>query len=796
MPVLMRPYFLQSTTCCMQSICIRSILGLLFLISLSTSLYAQIAVTGRIVDPTNSQPIAGASVLVSGTSRGTTADEKGQFSLSLTESDLLQISAVGYQTLMMSIKATTRTLTVEMEPANTDLNEVIVSGYSTPQTIQRTAGAVGLVTGRDIQRTSGIHLQNFVNLIPGVKVEMRTVAAGNRIVIRGYGNQTNFNGVGYKAYLNDIPLTDGDGTTFLDDVDFTQLSRVEILKGPGSSAYGNALGGVVNFYTDRAPIGKTSVSQQVLAGSYGLVRTNTSLKTGSDNTSLNINYGHQKYDGFRLHGSSKKDFLTITSDTYLSAKRSMSLFVGYTNSYDLLSGQVDSVNLRAYPDTAEVAYIRNNASIKTESARVGISHSYQFTNHVSNRTTLFVGGQVIDQPFAAGVNKTNKVKFGGRTVFAYTNDAGSLRPTVSVGAEFLKNFNYAKGYGLTNGILGALRSDLEIQAMQYSVFAQAALQLLPRLTLSAGAGLNYVEYGITDMRASTTTPLYVNASGYDRFKPVLSPRGALSYQVTNDVSLYASVSQGYSAPATNQVVIAQTGVVNYTLRPELGTSYEVGSKGTLLNKALTYEVAYFNMAVTDKLIPQNVPATATQPAYTLTTNAGKVQHNGLELAVQYAYQPATGAVSLIRPFVSYTYSNFYYKDYKSDNNGDSRTITYTGKKESGIAPNLLNAGFDVALRPGFYLNATMMYVDKMPITLTNDHYAGSYTLVNSKLGYRSSLGSHFNLDIYVGSDNMLSSTYSSLIFLNLPNPTNNRPLFFNPAPKITYYTGTVLRYTF
>ena len=767
-----------------------------FFLFCTSAIYAQSTITGRVVDPTNAQPIAGATVLVTGTTRGATADNNGRFEITVSEGDQVQVSAIGYQTQTIPIRPNTRTLTVELESANTSLNEVIVSGYATPQTIQRVAGAVGLVTTRDIARTSGIHLQNFVNLIPGVKVEMRTVAAGNRIVIRGYGNQTNFNGVGYKAYLNDIPLTDGDGTTFLDDVDFTTLSRVEVLKGPGSSAYGNALGGVVNFYTERAPIGKTSLSQQVLVGSYGLVRTNTSLKTGSDNTSLNINYGHQKYDGFRLHGRSQKDFLTITSDSYLSAKRSMSVFVGYTNSYDLLSGQVDSLNLIVNPDTAEVAYLRNNASIKTESGRIGISHNYQFTDRFSNRTTLFVGGQVIDQPFAAGVNKTNKFKFGGRTVFAYTNETSSLRPTVSIGAEFLKNFNYAKGYGLSNGILGALRSDLEIQAMQYSVFAQAGLQLLPKLTLSAGAGLNYVEYGITDMRAATTTPLYVNASGYKAFTPVLSPRVALAYQAANGVSLYGSISQGYSAPATSQVVIAQTGVVNLGLRPELGTSYEIGSKGSLLNKALSYEIAYFSMAVTDKLIPQNFPATGNQPAYTLTTNAGNVQHNGLELAVQYAVRPAAGAVSLVRPFVSYTYSDFYYKDFKSDNNENARTIDYTGKKESGIAPNLLNAGFDVELRPGFYLNGTLMYVDKMPITLANDHYAQAYTLVNGKVGYRSALGSHFTLDVYSGSDNMLSSTYSSLVFLNLPNPPNNRPLFFNPAPKITFYSGAVLKYIF
>ncbi len=780
----------------MKSIYIRYSIAAFLCILLSSSLYAQMTVTGRVVDPTNSQPIPGASVLISGTTRGTTASDKGQFELSVNEGDQLQISAVGYQTQTVGVKATTRTFTVELDPSNTDLNEVIVAGYSTPQTVQRTAGAVGLITTRDIQRTNGISLQSYVNLIPGVKVEMRTIAAGNRIVIRGYGNQTNFNGVGYKAYLNDVPLTDADGTTFLDDVDFTTLSRVEVLKGPASSSYGNALGGVVNLYTERAPIGKTSISQQVLAGSYGLFRTNTSIKTGTDNSSLNINYGHQKYDGFRVHGGSKKDFLTITGDTYMSAKRSMSVFVGYTNSYDLLAGELDSLGIINQPESADPAYVNNNASIKTESARVGIGNNYQFTDKFSNKTTLFVGGQVIDQPFAAGVNKANKFKFGGRTVFTYLNEASALRPTISIGAEFLKNFNFTKGYGLTNGILGALRSDLEVQAMQYSFFAQAALQLLPRLTLSAGAGLNYVQYGITDMRASTTTPLYVNASGFQNFKPILSPRGALAYQLTNNVSLYASVSQGYSAPATNQVVIAQTGAVNYNLRPENGTNFEIGSKGSLLNKTLTYEIAYFNMAVTDKLVPQSFAATSTLPAYSITTNAGKVQHNGLELAIQYAYRPQTGAVSLIRPFISYTYSDFYYKDYKSDNNGDSKTVNYTGLKESGIAPNMFNAGVDVEVRPGLYLNTTLLYVDKMPITLANNHFAQAYTLVNSKLGYRSALGSHFNLDIYAGSDNMLSSTYSSLPFLNLPNPANNRPLAYNPSPKITFYSGAMVRYTF
>ncbi len=71
--------------------------------------------------------------------------------------------------------------------------------------------AIGIATEQDFHRGSGIHLGNTVNLIPGVHLERRATAAGTRIVIRGYGNVSNFTGSGYKAYLNGIPLTDADG---------------------------------------------------------------------------------------------------------------------------------------------------------------------------------------------------------------------------------------------------------------------------------------------------------------------------------------------------------------------------------------------------------------------------------------------------------------------------------------------------------------------------------------------------------------------------------------------------------
>ncbi len=758
----------------------------------------QTEIKGRVIDQSTQEPLIGATVAVKNSQKGTTANKRGEFMLALESLPAqLVISYTGYQKKEVTVDGSQRFITVLVEPSNVAMNEVRVTGYANQRKILETPGSVGMISTVDFQRNNGIHLQNTLNLIPGVKMEMRTTAAGTRIVLRGYGNSTNFNGVGYKAYLNDMPLTDADGTTFLDDVDFTVLSRVDVLKGPASSLYGTGIGGVVNMQTERAPSGSTSLVQNVMGGSYGLFRTNTALKAGTDNANIYLNYGHQTYDGFRTHGRSLKDFLTMNGDFFASDKQTASVFVSYANSYDLLSGQVDSLQLINSPEIAEAPYIANNANIKTESVRAGFSHEYRFSPEFSNKSSIFSTGTIIDQPFAAGVNKTSKVKFGARSVFAYNASLGSMDAKFTGGVEFLKNFNFQKSYGLTNSILGALRSDLEVQAMQYSVFAQAEVNITPTTLLTAGASANFIEYNITDMRAATTTPLYINQSGYKRFAPVVTPRVALTQIVNDELSVYASVSQGYSPPGTGQIVISQIGLVNLDLKPETALSLEIGSKGSLFGKALTYEVAFFSMAVTDKLIPQNFPAVGTTPAYAITTNAGKVQHTGLELALSYAYAPASDVITLIRPFVTYTYSNFTYTDFKSNNNGDKTTVDYSGNKLVGIAPNLVNGGVDVETSFGAYLNTTLMFVDTMPITNDNRYNADAYTLLNAKAGWRGKLSEHFGLDVFAGSDNITGAKYSSLIFLNLTAAAGQtQPLFFNPGPKATVYGGLSLRYTF
>ncbi len=652
--------------------------------------------------------------------------------------------------------------------------------------------SVGVLTGRDLNRSNGIHLMNTINLIPGVRMEMRTTTAGTRIVIRGYGNQTNFNGIGYKAYYNDIPLTDADGTTIMDDIDFTTLGRIEVFKGPSSSVYGTGIGGVVKLTTEKAPYG-TSVKQMVEAGRYGLLRTNTSLSLGTARTNLWFNYGHQQEEGFRIHGNSNKNFMTVNGTLYSDNKQTISVFGNYTYSYDYLSGQVDSNGFFAYPDTAEVAYLRNDAHINIESSMIGLSHDYKFSNIFSNMTSMFTEGFTLDQPFAAGLNRTSKTKFGGRTTFTLSPMMGNVKTRFMFGGEYLKNINFNKAYALANNVLGAMTSDIEVRPEQSNLFLQAELGFTSNTSITLGGSYNMIRYDIADMRVATG---YINKSGSKKFDGVFTPRVALNQIIAKNYSVYASFSQGYSAPGTGAVVNA-IGQVNTALQPEKANSYEIGSKGSFSNGRISYELAGYMMDVTDKLVSQNVAATQTTPAYTITVNAGKVRYQGIEFGLNADITPTKSTFfSLIRPFLSYTYTDAKNVDFKLNTSDTSAAANLNDKKVSGIAPHLLNVGLDVDTKPGVYLNATFMYVDKMPISFDNFRNADSYNTLNAKLGFKKSLGKNYVLDLFAGADNLTSAKYSQMIFINL-TPQNASTKYFNPAPQTpTWYGGASLRYIF
>ena len=178
--------------------------------------------------------------------------------------------------------------------------------------------------------------------------------------------------------------------------------------------------------------------------------------------------------------------------------------------------------------------------------------------------------------------------------------------------------------------------------------------------VTAGASLNKNEFGIMNMlknnQVNDTTQLVVNA-----FDPVVTPRIAVSKVFSKEASVYVSISTGYAPPLLSDA-IASDGSIDTDLKPEHAIQYELGSKGNLFNGKLAYQLALLDLENTDKLVIE------TSNSVTFTTNAGKQQNRGVELSLSYLLlNDPIQKISILRPWISYTYSNFKYSDFKSDN---------------------------------------------------------------------------------------------------------------------------------
>lgn len=147
---------------------------------------AQRVVTGTVTGEDNNEPLVGASIILSGTTIGTTADAEGKFSISVPENAAtLKVSFIGYTTKEIAITGL-NTVKVSLSPGGT-LGEVVVVGY-TSQRKEDLTGSVAVVEMKPVKNnSSGNPMQSLQGRVAGLYVEKDGSPNGSnsRILIRG-----------------------------------------------------------------------------------------------------------------------------------------------------------------------------------------------------------------------------------------------------------------------------------------------------------------------------------------------------------------------------------------------------------------------------------------------------------------------------------------------------------------------------------------------------------------------------------------------------------------------------------
>jgi iron complex outermembrane receptor protein len=212
-------------------------------------------VTGKVTDSKDGSPVAGASVAVKGTNRGTTTDATGAFRINVENNDaVLVITSVGFARLEVTV-GTETDLNIGLVATQAALNEVVVVGYGTQRKRDLT-GAVATVSAKDfVKGAIQTPEQLIAGKVAGVQITSNNGAAGtgSRIRIRGGASLNASNDP--LVVIDGLPVDNGNALNLINPNDIESFT---LLKDPSAAAiYGSrASNGVIIVTTKKGRKGK------------------------------------------------------------------------------------------------------------------------------------------------------------------------------------------------------------------------------------------------------------------------------------------------------------------------------------------------------------------------------------------------------------------------------------------------------------------------------------------------------------------------------------------------------------
>ncbi len=655
------------------------------------------------------------------------------------------------------------------------LENITVKAYEQNRSLIDVAAPVSVIGQRQLNRFSNMSILPAVNMTPGVSMEERSPDS-YRLNIRGSSLRSPFGVRDVKVYLNDIPLTDPSGNTYLNQLSFYNFNSIEIIKGPASSLYGAGIGGAMLIHTLPA-VWHDGASAAYTFGSFNTHNVNINAKTGDSDHENSFNYSHQTSDGYRQQTQMRKDIATWENVLKVNHKQTLHAYMSYSDLYYQTPGALTLAQYNADPKQArpgsgsQPGAVQNKAAVYQKIFLTGFSNEYVFNDHWRNTTSLYGSYSDFINPGIRVYEYRKEPHFGGRSIFEYKKKIAKTDFQLDLGTEAQKGFFNTFDYGNNLGTADSLESDDNLNNWQYMFFAQANFQLPHGWTITGGVSIN--KSSIQDInlisRPSTTQTRV--------FKNQLPPHIAVLKELKKNISVYGSVARGFSAPTVSEV-LRSDGVFGTNLQPEDGMDYEVGIKGTLLHNQLYFDASGFIFDLKNTIV-QRID---TNGVY-YYVNAGSTKQNGVETYASYQLKDMpTHFISSAKVWVSYGWHDFHYGNFKQ------LSADYSKNELPGAAPNVVVSGLDIASKTGWYMNVTYNYTDRIALNDVNSSYASSYHLLGIKLGYQKDFSKKIGAEFFAGADNIFDTKYS------LGNDINAAAgRYYNAAPGRNYYGGVTFQ---
>jgi len=650
-----------------------------------------------------------------------------------------------------------------------------------------------------------VTLDETLQQVPGLVVNNRqNFALGERLVIRGIGSRAQFGVRGIKILVDDIPLTLPDGQAQTGNIDLSTTGRIEVVRGPASSLYGNAAGGVIHFHTqqDRSA-SPWQVRARALTGSFGLQKWIGTFRGHTASSQYVIGADQMSTQGFRDHSASRIRHLNAVWRTQFSDRNRVTL-VGnlYDAPYLLNPSTLSKTDARTSPAMARQYIISQGAGEQAQQGQAGVTWQHNFGPTQFLKTTLYGIRRSLVNPIPGRIIGLERLAGGFRSFYQVRFPLLSFRTRFSAGVdlEFQNDRRHEyQNQGIPEESAADITPSRMFRSLQYGAllihqretvqgigpFLQMEVRLHPRVWVLAGGRYDRYRFGVRDHLDAGT-----DHSG-NRTMQHFSPMIGWTYALLPEMSLYGNISTAFQTPTTGELGNRPSGEggFNPNLRPENVVNYEIGARGGIQPAAVSYGLAAYILDIRDMLIPYQVDPLSDEVFH---KNAGAARNAGVEAQAAWDLNPRFSTR------FTYTYQHFTFTDFQWEYqvSGQLRREQLAGKEVPGVPRQQLHWALSYQHPAHIFGRMELQWTDRyfannfngpppdqpqaMPRT---DYVNAAHTVVNLRAGIRHPLG-RITATLFGGVDNLLDQRYNASI---VPNAFGGR--YFEPAPGRHWYLG-------
>ncbi len=668
------------------------------------------------------------------------------------------------------------------------LDPVVVTGSRVEQNTFDLPAAIDVVDAAGIGAAQlRVNASEALAAVPGIVVQNRqNYAQDLQISSRGFGARTAFGVRGIRLIADGIPASMPDGQGQAATFNLDRAERIEVMRGPLSSVYGNAAGGVIQVFTPDGK-GRPTVEGRFAAGSYGSWKSDLSSQGEVGGLSYVVDASRFVSDGYRDQSEVRRDQgmvklgLSPTTDGRLTL---------VANSFRQVADDPLGLDWASYSRRPEgVAPVAETFDTRKRISQQqgGLNYEHRFGEHTLQLSTYTGERSVIQYQSIPVAPQANPRHSGGVIDFERSyagasarwiarNRVAGGRLTTTFGADYERSVDERQGFenfiGTTLGVKGRLRRDETDRVAASGFYVQSQWQG-ERWNFSGGLRHSRVGFKVSDHYIVAGNGNDSGSVDYKKTTPTL----AAMYALTPTINVYASVARGFETPSLNELFYSGPGAsFSFNLKPATSTHLEAGVKAMLGDNA-RIDVALFEVRTKDELVVASAIGGRTS-----FTNAGRTLRRGIEAALDLRW---AGGFS---GRLAYTGLRAEFDDAYVSNGA----LVAAGNRLPGVPGSQLFG--ELAWKhaaSGFQAAVETVARSSVEVNDTNSaRSAPGYAVANLRMGLEREFG-RYSLGGFVRVDNLFDRQYVGSVIVG---DGNGR--FYESAPGRNWLAGVSLKHRF